>query len=305
MSKKPDSQNGWDRSNRRNVLQTLGVGTIAAVTGINSVSASSEEGGAREEARSYIHQHQPTKAVSALNEAGIPHQHTEQSPPVSEDPTARETKEGDGDVSTDDFFTNPDSNSINTILFETATDGVWHLAMTWDLSRNSDVDGPEPTDGLILAWDDSHFKYDPGTLEYEVTHEYEIYGDTVIHTNGHELPGGKEIDYIDVSDGPLIGDYNNGIGFRIFDHAQESDGANSWWPLEQTGFAEIDIERQADGPANVQTLFEHTWSIGNVSQFDPIFNTSISKGASSVDISVPFEADSWSEGSTEEIPDNN
>jgi hypothetical protein len=107
-----------------------------------------------------------------------------------------------------------------------------------------------------------------------------------------------------VSDGPLIGDFNNGIGFRIFDHAVESDGVHVYHPQRQYGFAEARIERQADGSANIQTQLEHTWSIGNVSQFHPIANTSISKNAASIDITGPFEADSWSKGAIEEIPEN-
>ncbi|WP_139326567.1 hypothetical protein [Natrinema saccharevitans] len=128
--------------------------------------------------------------------------------------------------------------------------------------------------------------------------------ETVTHRNGHQLEGGKYVDYMEVSDGPLIGDFNNGIGFRIFDHAQESDGVHVYWPKRQYGSAEVHIERQSDGPTNIQTLFEHTWSIGNISQFDPILNTSISRNASSVDVSVPYEADSWSADAIKEIPDN-
>jgi hypothetical protein len=282
-------------------LSALSLGTTAAT----SLATATTTDDPREKAKTLFRNQETTKAVEILEDAGIPHQHAEHSVPVSDDPTAADpTNDDDDGLSTQDFFTNPASHKINTLLYETYTDGVWHLGMSWNLTRNSDFDGPEPTDALILAWDDSHFKYDPNSLDYEVTHEYDMLTETVTHTDGHTLDGGKYVDYMEVSNGPLIGDYNNGIGFRIFDHAAESDGVNVYWPQRQYGHADIDIERQADGPANVQTLFEHTWSIGNVSQFDPIFNTSISKNASSVDITIPFEADSWSKGALKEIPDN-
>lgn len=239
-----------------------------------------------------------------MEEAGVPYLHAEHSVPTSEDPTAPDSDGGAGGISTQDYFTNPDANKINTLLYETYTDGKWSLGMSWDLARNGDIGGPEPTDGLILAWDNSHFSYDKRSLEYEVTHEYDMLTETVTHTDGHTLDGGKYVDYMEVSDGPLIGAFDNGIGFRIFDHAQESDGKNVYWPQRQYGFADVNIERQSDGKANVQTLFEHTWSIGNVSQFNPILNTSISSNASSVDITIPLEADSWSRGALKEIPDN-
>ena len=178
------------------------------------------------------------------------------------------------------------------------------MSVSWDLDRNSDIDGPKPTDALIMAWDDSHFKYDNGSVQYGIWHEYPMLGGDVTHKNGHTLSGGKYVDYMEISGGPLIGDYDNAIGFRIYDHAQEADGANSYWPTRQYGYAELQIERQSDGPANTQTKFEHTWSIGNVSQFDPIFNTEVSRNASSVTINVPFEADSWDVPSINEIPDN-
>ncbi|ERH03783.1 MAG: hypothetical protein J07HR59_00906, partial [Halorubrum sp. J07HR59] len=42
-------------------------------------------------------------------------------------------------------------NKITTVVSETDTEGIWHLSVNWDLARNQDIDGPKPTDGLILA----------------------------------------------------------------------------------------------------------------------------------------------------------
>ncbi|PCR92468.1 hypothetical protein CP557_19185 [Natrinema ejinorense] len=281
-------------------LSALSLSTTAT-TGLATATTTDDP---REKAKTLFQKQETSKAVEILEDAGIPHKHAEHSVPISDDPSAADSTNDEDGISTQDFFTNPESNKISTLLYETYTDGVWHLSTGWNLTRNSDFDGPEPTDALILAWDDSHFKYDPNSLDYEVTHEYDMPSGTVTHTDGHTLEGGKYVDYMEVSNGPLIGDYNNGIGFRIFDHAQESTGVSVYWPQRQYGHANIEIERQADGPANVQTRFEHTWSIGNVSQFDPIFNTSISKNASSVDITIPVEADSWNKDALKEIPDN-
>ncbi|MDY7082556.1 MAG: hypothetical protein SXQ77_09170, partial [Halobacteria archaeon] len=138
------------------------------------------------------------------------------------------------------------------------------------------IDGPSPTDAAVLAWDES--QWGMGDLD-------NVSCDVVGWHDGNS----QSVDTT-LAGGGLIGDYNNGVGYKIDDAAAPGVPYSKMEgllvvPLERQGYP----NRQS---GRVETLLQHTWSFAGTAYWDFLQGVSITAGGS-IGLTIPFEADSW------------
>ncbi|QLG50222.1 hypothetical protein [Natrinema halophilum] len=198
-------------------------------------------------------------------------------------------KSTSGSVSAQHYYKKPSSTGSGEVSLITGKDGreMW-VTLYWDLYYNTspyDFDGQMPKDACVIAWEDSQW----GLVGLDTVISWsEVYA-AADKIESKKLP-------VEMQGGGLIGEQNNALGFTVIDWLKDRSG-DILLTDRCEGAVQAKLRKQnypERQPGRIETLYEHTWSIGSLAGWNFLENVSISP-TGTVSVSVPIGADSWEE----------
>lgn len=278
MSERPPQMN-----TRRNVIKSAaGIVTTASiassVTSAKQSESSIVEAGIKDRFLSLMEAGKHSKAFDLLEAHNVEYTTMSQSP--SSGP------------STQDYFEKNNSN----VNFYT---GTWNedkdeyvIGLTWTIKNKSiDVDGPAPVDVAVLAFEQDIFGYKDDSIIHSGTlkdPDNSNSADGV--SNLKSEPSSADLDAPDNASVVSFNDKRNQGDI-------DGDGVAEWYPVGE-GYTQMVLRKQNTGTKGIVSgLYTHTWSFGNIDDWDILKNVSIPV-VGGISVSVPDNADSW------ELPDS-
>ncbi|SHK88693.1 hypothetical protein [Haladaptatus paucihalophilus] len=265
---------------RRNIIKSAA--GLAVTAGFTSAGVSAKQektgivnAGIKNEFVSLMKSGERKKAFDLLDAHDVEYSVTTQSPP------------SDG-VSTQDYFDKSDSSAS----FFT---GVWNenkneyaIGLSWDLKNTKgDVDGPAPVDVGILGYEQDVFGYKDDSIIYSGTLKDPNTSNSVSGVT--DLKSEPNAANIDAPNNASVVTFNDKRNQGDVD----GDGVSEWYPVG-TGYAQmVLIKQDTRTVGNVSGLYKHTWSYGNIADWNILQNVAVPVIGTGISVSLPVGADSW------------